>query len=124
MANTTLCHPSQQEGRQIHELSTLPRNRNSRLSGKIGAVLNQYPALWRRYLVAMCSGGQLSNRLICLRRTFMDGALLGRKVILPSTGIDYNYDQLLGGVNLRGAMSASRDLQALVVAPQSVHFPF
>ena len=55
----------------------------------------------------MCSGGQLSNRLICLRRTFMDGALLGRKVILPATGIDYNYGQLLGKVNLKGTLSAS-----------------
>ena len=47
-----------------------------------------------RFLLAMCSGGQLSNRLICLRRTLLDGAMLGRKVILPTTGIDFNYDHL------------------------------
>ena len=37
----------------------------------------------------------------------MDGSQLGRKVILPATGIDYNYDQLLGKVYLRGTQSAS-----------------
>lgn len=55
--------------------------------------------IWRpkikRYLLAMCSAGQLSNRLACIRQSMLDAALLNRTLILPTTGIDYNYDNLL-----------------------------
>ena len=50
-----------------------------------------------RYLLAMCSGGQLSNRLACIRQNMLDAAIMNRTLILPTTGIDYNYHNLLGG---------------------------
>ena len=45
----------------------------------------------------MCSGGQLSNRLACIRQNRLDAAIMNRTLILPTTGIDYNYHNLLGG---------------------------
>lgn len=54
---------------------------------------------WRpeagKYLLVMCSGGQLSNRISCIRQHMLDAALLNRTLVLPSRGIDYNYENLL-----------------------------
>ncbi|GJP59376.1 hypothetical protein CLOP_g11625 [Closterium sp. NIES-67] len=51
----------------------------------------------RKYLLAMCSGGQLSNRISCLRQHFLDAALLNRTLVFPShgPGVDYDYERLL-----------------------------
>ncbi|CAI5973060.1 unnamed protein product [Closterium sp. NIES-64] len=49
----------------------------------------------QRYLIAMCSGGQLSNRLACVRQSMLDAALMNRTLVFPTHGIDYNYDALL-----------------------------
>ncbi|GJP60252.1 hypothetical protein CLOP_g17463 [Closterium sp. NIES-67] len=45
----------------------------------------------------MCSGGQLSNRISCLRQHFLDAALLNRTLVFPShgPGVDYDYERLL-----------------------------
>eukprot|EP00897_Mesotaenium_endlicherianum_P009738 jgi/Mesen1/8793/ME000528S08190 len=48
-----------------------------------------------KYLLVMCSGGQLSNRLACIRQHMLDAALLNRTLILPTDGLGYNYDQLI-----------------------------
>ncbi|GJP61859.1 hypothetical protein CLOP_g18979 [Closterium sp. NIES-67] len=50
----------------------------------------------QRYLIAMCSGGQLSNRLACVRQSMLDAALMNRTLVFPTQGIDYDYEALLG----------------------------
>ncbi|CAI7900663.1 unnamed protein product, partial [Closterium sp. NIES-53] len=49
----------------------------------------------QRYLIALCSGGQLSNRLACLRQSMLDAALMNRTLVIPTQGIDYDYEALL-----------------------------
>lgn len=61
--------------------------------GRKGKV--QWNPVPGRYLLVMCSGGQLSNRISCMRQHMLDAALLNRTLVLPSSGIDYNYENLL-----------------------------
>ncbi|GJP51799.1 hypothetical protein CLOM_g10937 [Closterium sp. NIES-68] len=49
----------------------------------------------QRFLIALCSGGQLSNRLACLRQNMLDAALMNRTLVIPTQLIDYDYDALL-----------------------------
>ncbi|CAI5513328.1 unnamed protein product, partial [Closterium sp. Naga37s-1] len=49
----------------------------------------------QRYLIALCSGGQLSNRLACLRQSMLNAALMNRTLVIPTQGIDYDYEALL-----------------------------
>ena len=55
------------------------------------------PTVPSRFLLAMCSGGQLSNRLACFRQNLLDATLLNRTLVIPMEHIDYNYNELLGG---------------------------
>eukprot|EP00850_Spirogloea_muscicola_P004734 SM000020S06084 [mRNA] locus=s20:921120:924078:- [translate_table: standard] len=48
-----------------------------------------------RFLLAMCSEGLLSHRLVCLRQNMLDAALLNRTLVLPTRSLDYDYDTLL-----------------------------
>ncbi|CAI7788052.1 unnamed protein product [Closterium sp. NIES-53] len=59
----------------------------------------------QRYLIALCSGGQLSNRLACLRQSMLDAALMNRTLVIPTQGIDYDYEALLGACTQCGALN-------------------
>eukprot|EP00271_Cylindrocystis_brebissonii_P002150 TRINITY_DN1252_c0_g1_i1.p1 TRINITY_DN1252_c0_g1~~TRINITY_DN1252_c0_g1_i1.p1 ORF type:complete len:557 (+),score=67.67 TRINITY_DN1252_c0_g1_i1:1875-3545(+) len=61
--------------------------------GKNGRII--WSPTPNKYMLVMCTGGQFSNRLACIRQHILDAALLNRTLILPSKGIDYDYDSLL-----------------------------
>ncbi|MCO5571320.1 hypothetical protein L7F22_025058 [Adiantum nelumboides] len=48
-----------------------------------------------RFLFAICTSGQFSNHLVCIEKHMFFAALLGRKLILPSSDFDYNYERVL-----------------------------
>ncbi|KAJ7531183.1 hypothetical protein O6H91_14G035400 [Diphasiastrum complanatum] len=54
---------------------------------------------WRpsgnRYLLAICTSGQMSNHQICIEKHMFFAALLNRTLVLPSFKVDYNYQHFL-----------------------------
>eukprot|EP00850_Spirogloea_muscicola_P006987 SM000034S12741 [mRNA] locus=s34:542322:545262:+ [translate_table: standard] len=61
-----------------------------------------------RFLLAMCSEGLLSHRLVCLRQNMLDAALLNRTLVLPTRSLDYDYDTLLDLEQLSDCLGPGR----------------
>ncbi|XP_031498406.1 O-fucosyltransferase 36-like [Nymphaea colorata] len=49
----------------------------------------------KKFLLAICISGQMSNHLICLEKHMFFAALLGRTLVFPSSKIDYQYERVL-----------------------------
>ncbi|KAI4386903.1 hypothetical protein MLD38_004780 [Melastoma candidum] len=48
-----------------------------------------------KYLLAICTSGQMSNHLICLEKHMFFAAVLGRTLVIPSASVDYQFDRVL-----------------------------
>ncbi|CAN6467708.1 unnamed protein product [Victoria cruziana] len=66
---------------------------------KIGTPANLRRIEWKpdpkKFLLAICLSGQMSNHLICLEKHMFFAALLGRTLVFPSSKIDYQYERVL-----------------------------
>ncbi|KAG0609703.1 hypothetical protein M758_7G007700 [Ceratodon purpureus] len=54
-----------------------------------------------RYLVMICTSGQVTNHLMCLRKNMYFAALLNRTLVLPPGNLDYKYEHLLDIAHLQ-----------------------
>ncbi|GAA0153106.1 glycosyltransferase [Lithospermum erythrorhizon] len=48
-----------------------------------------------KYLFAICTSGQMSNRLICLEKHMFFAAVLNRVLVIPSSKVDYEFKRVL-----------------------------
>lgn len=54
----------------------------------------------KRYLLAICVSGQMSNHLVCLEKHMFFAALLDRVLVLPSPRFDFDYDRVVDVENM------------------------
>ena len=77
---------------------------------------------WRpargRYLVMICTSGQVSNRLVCLRKHMYFAALLNRTLVLPPGSVDYQYDHLLDIAHLQRCLASATNSTHVVMTFQ------
>ncbi|EFJ28013.1 protein-O-fucosyltransferase-like protein [Selaginella moellendorffii] len=76
------------------------QNFSSRRHGK----LFQWQPREDRFLLVICTSGQISNHLICLEKHMFFAALLDRTLVLPDPSVDYSYEKTLDIAHIRSCL--------------------